>query len=61
VNVATLWDCDLMCGKFTVIAINSSKNDTNIGKVAFSHNNTFYVKKFYCNIFQLMYKEPSSG
>ena len=60
-NVAPLLDCGLMCGKFTVIAINGSKNYTNVGKVVFSHNNTFYVKKFYCNVFRLMYKEPSSG
>jgi hypothetical protein len=34
VNVATLCDCNLICGKFTAVAINSSKNYTNVGKVA---------------------------
>jgi hypothetical protein len=32
---------------------------TNVGKVTVNHN-SFYVETFYCNMFRLMYKEPSS-
>jgi hypothetical protein len=49
VNVVTLWDCDLTRGKFPVIAVNS-KNYTNVGKVAFSHNKTFLLKSFTAHV-----------
>jgi hypothetical protein len=31
-----------------------------VGKVAVSHN-SLYIDRFYCNMFRLLYKEPSSG
>jgi hypothetical protein len=34
---------------------------TNARKEVVNHNNSFYVEKFYRNMFRLMYKEPSRG
>jgi hypothetical protein len=36
----------------------NTTHSTNVGKVANNHN-SFYVVKFYCNMFQLMCKKPS--
>ena len=38
-----------------------SESYRNVVKVAIIHNSTFHAEKFYCNMFRLMYKKPSSG
>jgi len=38
-----------------------SESYRNVSRVAVNHRCTFHVEKFYCNMFRLMYKTPSSG
>jgi len=38
-----------------------SESYTSVVKVAISQNSAFQAEKFYCKMFRLMYKKPSSG